>query len=276
MESQFRAAVKVQPAPARPEVKRIALVSDATEAGAETLLETVRGLLPHLAGAEWVSLGGEEARSVGHMIERVEQVAPQLVIAPRHLFEDEVDLPHSLGTHADMLTQSISPPVLLLPHPRSPSFPKAADPIQSALVITDHIVGDDRLVGWGLFAVEGGGRLVLAHIEDDLVLERYLEAISKIPGLDTEIAKAGLEKRLLSDARDYLKRLETGLAKTHPSVKVEPVVERGHSVIDHVRIVREERVDLVVMNTKDDAQQAMHGLAYSLSVELVDVPLLLL
>ena len=34
--------------------------------------------------------------------------------------------------------------------------------------------------------------------------------------------------------------------------------------------------DLLVMNTKDDEQMAMHGLAYPLAIEVRSIPLLLL
>ena len=38
----------------------------------------------------------------------------------------------------------------------------------------------------------------------------------------------------------------------------------------------EDEVDLLVLNTKDDDQLAMHGLAYPLAIELREIPLLLL
>ena len=50
----------------------------------------------------------------------------------------------------------------------------------------------------------------------------------------------------------------------------------GHHVREYRRLIDDNQVDLLVANTKDDDQLAMHGMAYSLSVELVDVPMLLL
>jgi hypothetical protein len=47
--------------------------------------------------------------------------------------------------------------------------------------------------------------------------------------------------------------------------------------LDVVRsLVSQHRVDLIVMNTKDDDQLAMHGLAYPLAVELRGVAILML
>ena len=47
-------------------------------------------------------------------------------------------------------------------------------------------------------------------------------------------------------------------------------------VADYKRLAAARDVDLLVMNTKDSGQLAMHGLAYELAVELNDIPLLLL
>ena len=41
-------------------------------------------------------------------------------------------------------------------------------------------------------------------------------------------------------------------------------------------MIDEHQVDLLVVNTKDEDQLAMHGLAYALSVELRSTPILML
>ena len=50
----------------------------------------------------------------------------------------------------------------------------------------------------------------------------------------------------------------------------------GHHVADCRELAQANDVDLIVMNTKDEEQLAMHGLAYPLAIELRDIPLLLL
>ncbi len=50
----------------------------------------------------------------------------------------------------------------------------------------------------------------------------------------------------------------------------------GNHLRDYRRLIEEHKVDLLVMNTKDDEQLAMHGLAYPLTVELRNTPMLLL
>jgi hypothetical protein len=41
-------------------------------------------------------------------------------------------------------------------------------------------------------------------------------------------------------------------------------------------LIEQHEVDLLVLNTKDDDQFAMHGISYALAVELRQIPLLML
>ena len=50
----------------------------------------------------------------------------------------------------------------------------------------------------------------------------------------------------------------------------------GHHLRQYRELIEEHGIELLVINTKDDDQLAMHGMAYSLSVEMAEVPLLLL
>ena len=50
----------------------------------------------------------------------------------------------------------------------------------------------------------------------------------------------------------------------------------GHHLADYKRLITEHNIDLLVLNTKDEDQLAMHGLAYPLVIELRSTPLLLL
>ena len=75
---------------------------------------------------------------------------------------------------------------------------------------------------------------------------------------------------------EYVESCRSELARVRPDVTVESVVRLGHRVADFRRLVDEQAVDLVVFNTKDETQIAMHGMAYSIAVEFRDVPLLML
>ena len=50
----------------------------------------------------------------------------------------------------------------------------------------------------------------------------------------------------------------------------------GHALSHYKQIITEHNIDLIVLNTKDEHQLAMHGMAYAISVEIQYCPLLLL
>ena len=59
-------------------------------------------------------------------------------------------------------------------------------------------------------------------------------------------------------------------------ITVEELISMGHHLKTYIDIVKEHQVDLLVLNTKDEDQLAMHGLAYPLAVDLRQIPLLML
>ena len=58
---------------------------------------------------------------------------------------------------------------------------------------TDHLEKEHRLVNYAAAIVRPGGTLYLAHVESRQAFDRYLDAISKIPTIDTEDARRRLE-----------------------------------------------------------------------------------
>ncbi|MFP6900589.1 MAG: hypothetical protein VCA36_06575, partial [Opitutales bacterium] len=94
--------------------------------------------------------------------------------------------------------------------------------------------------------------------------------------IDTEVARESILERLLNDARDYADAVREEVGKKGLSIEIEGVAKVGRRLIDYRVMVEEGEVDLLVMNTKDEDQMAMHGMAYPLAVELRSVPLLLL
>ena len=123
---------------------------------------------------------------------------------------------------------------------------------------------------------EDGGTLTLSHVEDAQVFERYLDVISKIPSIDTDNARATIEARLLKEPTDYIDSVRDALAAANMPVTVEAMVQLGHQLSDYRRLIDERRIDMLVLNTRDDEQLAMHGLAYPIAVELRAVPILML
>ena len=211
------------------------------------------------------------------LLERVEAERPGLICTHRHLHSESWRWPYTLGEYVDVLTQATATPVLVMPHPERPEFQELAGRRpRSVMAMTDHLTGDNRLVNYAAHVTQRGGRLLLGHVEDDTIFERYMEAISKISTIDTDVARQEIRARLLKDPEDYIKSCREGLARSAPELTIESIVTSGHHIRAYRRLIEEHEVDLLVMNTKDEDQLAMHGLAYPLAIELRAIPLLML
>ena len=146
----------------------------------------------------------------------------------------------------------------------------------AVMALTDHLTGDDRLVNHGACFTQEAGTLFLTHVEDQAVVDRMLGVIEKIPSIDTDNAREEILNRLLKEPHDYIRSCREGLEDQGGSITIEEIVVLGHHLDEHKRLIEEHAVDLLVLNTKDDDQLAMHGLAYPLAVELRRIPLLML
>lgn len=276
-ESVFRSSVKTPFHHAPPNIESALLVTDVDNSKTEDFLVSAKKFLGsgHAGNIEWSTMTSEDFGEVSTVLDRVRRNPPSLVVCYRHLLGQGAKLPYSLGSTVDTLTQATDVPVMLLPRPDDEGIelPKAANQV---MVITDHLTGDDHLVNWAAHLCNDAGTLFLTHIEDEATLEKYLDACSKIPGLDLDIAKEKLPQKLLSMPSDYIASTATILAKEGIHESVEAIVRLGDPVKDYEKLVEELEVDLLVMNTKDAGQNAMHALAYALSVEIRNRPLLLL
>lgn len=277
-ESVFKAADKrvFRHGPIR--IQKILVVTDLPAEEAAAFARTVRSFLEVLGADDdttWRAVAGEEFHTVGELLELVADESPDLICSYRNLHRAWM-WPHTLGSHLDVLTQVAEAPVLVLPHPKSEDTPRRLGGTDVVVALTDHLAGEDRLVNWAARFTQPGGTLFLTHVEDRATFERYLDVISKIPSIDTETAREEILERLLREPRDYVISCVEGLAVAGLTLHVEPVVVLGHRLADHVRLVEERQADLLVLDTKDDDQLAMHGLAHPLAVELRHVPLLML
>ena len=275
IESQFRASVKTKPVFERPKVESALVVTDLDGPESKSFGDKVKTFLKAVGELSWTTIGKDDYSSVSGVLKQVEEHKPDLIVTYRHLFESE-DLPYSLGTYAEMLTQATSTPVLLCPRPKHSKFEEAMENTDRIMVVTDYIIGDAKLINWGLLLVENGGRLRLTHVEDDATFERYIEVIGRIPGIDTAFAKEMIEKQLVKDAVEYIEAVIEGVKEERPEVQMVSTVRMGHATSTYKALVEEQETDILVFNTRDEDQLAMHGVAYSLAVELLDRPLLML
>jgi hypothetical protein len=277
-ESMFRSADRPRYEYTRVDVSCVLLVTDLDRARADAFAEELRPFLVEIAEAEWTVLDADGVGDVAALRERVERLAPDLVITYRNLRSDAWRWAYSMGVYLNVLARQLDVPVLVVPNPHEIEAPPwKGSETDEVMVLTDHLTGDDRLLDWGVRFVRPGGKLFLAHLEDDQVFERYLTMIGKLPSIDTEMARGDIKARLLAEPLDYAKSCAEVLAEQgHLTHEVVPLVQMGHRLSEYARLIEEHAVDLLVFHAKDQDQLALHGKAYSLAVQLRDVPILMI
>ena len=279
-ESVFRSAARTVFEPEPVQIDSVLIVSDGDGSASQefaTRSHSFLDILDQHENLRWVTVSGHDFSTVPDLLDRVETERPGLICTHRHLHSESWRWPYTLGEYVDVLTQATTTPVLVLPHPERPEFEELAGRRpRSVMAITDHLTGDNRLVNYAAHVTQPGGRLLLSHVEDDAIFERYMEAISKISSIDTDLARQQIQDRLLKDPEDYIESCREGLARSAPELTVEAIVTSGHHIGVYRHLIEEHEVDLLVMNTKDEDQLAMHGLAYPLAIELRAIPLLML
>lgn len=275
-ESMFRAAERENYTFADVPIESITLVTDGTHSNAEALQARVLKFLPRLETASWRYVVDDDYNTVSELLTKLDESQTDLVITYRHLQEKSFVPQHSLGVYLDVLTQSFTIPVLVLPGTAASPIAFEDRVCNRVMVVTDHINGDNRLINYGARMCVNGGTIWLCHVEDDAVFNRYKHAISRIPDIETETAPELLRNQLLKDASDFIESCITELTEKGPHASYHSFIGMGHHLSEYRSIIEKNDIDLVVANTKDEDQLAMHGLTYSASVELIETTLLLL
>jgi hypothetical protein len=255
-------------------LENILVVTDGNAEQAEQFTEQLRQFLSatqETMNPSYSNLTGDRFAHVQQLLEMIEQDQPDLICTVRNLHDAIPDFPYSLGTYVDVMTQVIACPVLLVPRSNNWSV------TNEVMAITDHLSGDDRLVSYAASLTADGGKLVLAHVEDQQAFARYIDTIGKIPTIDTQVAEEVILEQLLKQPADYILSCQQALEeRPEHNIHLEAVITLGHLLEDYKRLIEQHEIDLLVLNTKDDDQLAMHGLAYPLAIELREIPLLLL
>lgn len=278
-ESVFRSAAKTLFEYHPVEVGSVLVITDRQGDDASAFSDRLRSFLSVLDRSEnvqWTTVSGDEFDNVPEVLAHVEEHKPGLICTHRHLHSGSRKWPFTLGECVDVLTQVAAAPVLMFPHPDAPDDMARCSQTRTVMAVTDHLTGDHRLVNWAARFTESQGVLLLTHIEDEVNFQRYVEAIGKIPSIPTDEAERLLRARLLKDPADYIDSSAEALAQHGLPVTVEKIVTMGHRLKEYERLIEEHEIDLLVFNTKDDDQLAMHGLAYPLAIELTTTPLLML
>ena len=277
-ESVFKSAAKTICAFEKIEIARILVLTDKDVDGAAAFADRSRALLRVLAsdsGITWRTVEGDAFFDVGSLLELVDEVQPDLICTYRHLHSDGWKWPFSLGAYLDILLQQTPIPVVVLPHPDQAGETREPGTL-SVMAVTDHLPGDDRLFSMSACLTEPEGTLHLVHVEDEGAFQRFMDIISKISSIDTDQARDEIRNRMMKEPRDYVTGCRAVMVENGFRCQVEETITMGRQLSTFKNLLAQHAVDLLVMNTKDHDQLAMHGLAYPLAVELRETPLLML
>ena len=276
-ESVFRAASKAVFEYEHVAVNSVLVVTDQEGDVAARTGEQVATFLRVLDGADFRVVSGSEFGTVPALLGLVERHRPDLICTYRHLHSESWKWPYTLGEYVDVLTQVTTTPVVVLPHPESMrASDHALQHTGVVMAMTDHLTGDARLVNYAARLTEPRGKLFLTHIEDQATFERYVDTISRIPSIETDDARREILGRLLTEPEDYIRSCRTVLEEEGLDLDVVSIVRLGQHIRGYQTLIEEHQVDLLVFNTKDEGQLAMHGLGYPLAIELRQIPLLML
>ena len=225
----------------------------------------------------WDTLCASDFKTVKEILDQVERRKPDLIVTYRHLHSEAWRWPHSLGEHLDVLIQVTDFPVVVMPHPDREGVPdQSMQAARRIMVINDHLAGEDALINHAVCLCDPeAGHLHLTHVEDQIVFERYMEAISRIPEIDTDTARSTIQAQLLAEVSKYLESTVDILAEVRPNLEVVQYINHGRPLDTYRRIVKDHQADLVVLLGHDKDQLAMNSTAYSLAVELRTIPLLI-
>ena len=255
------------------------IVTDLDVVHVSDFTNQIRGYLSAIddGGLHWAALTSDDFGSVQGLLEQIEKRKPDLIVTYRHLKSKAWQWPYSLGEYLDVMTQATEVPVLVVPHPEA-GRAHAQNLINTdrVMAITNHITGDDALVNTTMAFTANQGMCWLTHVENQVVFERYMETISKIPQVNTDIARETITAQLLKEPTDYIAACKTEIGRHKLSVQIKLLVVMGRRIDEYRQLIVDHEIDLLVMHTKTDDHLAMHGAAYPLAVELRQIPILMI
>lgn len=279
-ESVFRSAYKAVFTYTPVKLRTILLVTDLEGTEAQAFLEKVKAFIEQTRDAnqcDYFLVQGAEFTTTGDLLELIPQYEPDLICTYRNLHSRAWRFPHSLGEHLDVLLQRTDIPVMVLPHPQAGyQADHALQDTSEVMVVTDMQAVNDRLINYAVAFSHSAGNLYLTHVEDASVFEHYMDAISKIDVIDTDLARQRLHDQLLKEPADYFDSCSRVLQRHLPELTTRSLVSFGDLVAEYRHQIDSLKLDLLVLSAKDERQHAMHSVAYPLAVELRQIPLLLL
>ena len=278
-ESVFRSADKPAFHFDPPKIEKLLLLTDLKTPEAQQFEDRLKKFIDsgEPGGTfSWKSIHAEKPDTRTAFIQTIESFNPDLIITHRNLFDDFNNAHFGLGVFVEVLTQSTETPVMIVPRLSHPSFESATRKLEDVMIVKDHLAGDNRLVNWAIHFVNDSGILLFTNIEPQLEFERYISAISRIPSIETALAKEEIQQELFKQANDYIRRCQQVLANVKPNLKTEAIIEMGYPLSTYRKMLSQSQHTLLVIEGKDEKQVAMRGLAYTVAIEFSDIAVLLI
>ena len=275
-ESLFRSAVHAHYTPRSYPIREVMVLTDLPEGQDTTYLSQLEPFFEGVTAETKLTLiPREQSESLERLIDLIKGHQVDLICTYRNLHTPYGAFPYTLGGHVEVLTQVCEAPILLTARPEQLGGAKMEAPSR-VMALTDHFEEHPHLIDAATAMIKEPGALILSHVEDSGTFERYMKAISKIPSIDTDQARQEIQRQLISSAQSYIEHTKSSLSAVHPHITVIGEVKMGHQISEHTSLVAAHRVDLLVIDTKDEDQLAMHGLSHPLAIELSELPLLML
>ncbi len=277
-ESAFRSADKRHFHVQRPVIESVLILTDLDGEDLENFEASCREFLAVLGNSiRWKLLGSADHSDISEALGHIENFQPDLVCTYRNINTEAWKWPFSLGAYVNVLTRATQIPILILPNPKEIEASQwQSSNTDSVLVVTDHLAGDDAMVNWGARLTRKSGELHLAHVEDEAVFDRYIKAISKIEGIQTEFAERAIRAQLLKEPSEYAQTCADTLGESGHGFEVKSHTQFGGSLEHYERLIADHHVDLLILRATEAGQLAMHGASYLLAVQHRRVPVLML
>ena len=203
-ESAFKSAERTPFTLEKTHFNNCLTVTDLDSEESARVTDQVKSFLQHVTHADsnWQNLIRDDLRSVDHFLKEIEKKQPDLICTYRNLLTPAAEYPYSLGVFLDVMTQATSIPILVIPSPVTNADFNLREAVHNVMAITDHLTGEHDLVRIAAALTPDDGTLTLTHVEDEKVFKRFIDAIAKIPEIDTDEARDRIMQQLLKDPND--------------------------------------------------------------------------
>ena len=199
--------------------------------------------------------------------QKIAQEAPDLIVLQRHLGITQKDLRSSLSPILECITQEVQIPLLVLPS----EFQELK--IATVGIGFDHQIDNSDLVNRGLLMHKFLKKVAFIHIEDVAIFNYYMDAISRIPEINTEQAETHIKETILSLSEDFFEDAAAHLEEHDITSIIH--CELDEVVKSYERIVAENKIDLLVFEAQDETKLAMHSLGQSMTIQFPDLAIML-